>query len=275
MRLYKLVLYDLKQGFFKPWSKLLPLTFLIVIAFLGANIYFLGQGVQMSSGDFLAYILEGSLPYTPNSETPFKIPLLWFLVQIYLFYYLGNYPTNDLKGMGQNILLKIASRKIWWFAKVCWCLLGSSLYMVLLILISLVFGVCNGNFSLFITEPFAAHMLFSKEFITLGTYQLVYILVLPWLVFVYMILLQLALNFIWRPLGSIFAIVAFYVAAAYYVSPWIPSEYSMLLRNRWMIVNGVSAYTGIPLLLISCFVLTIIGYITFSHYDILDDSKEI
>lgn len=275
MRFCNLLLYDLRQGLLKPWVKLLPLLLLIILALIGANRHFAEQGIILSSGECLAYLIEGDFPYSPSSSVPFKIPLLWFLIQIYLPYYLGNYPTNDLKGVGQNTLLKVPSRKIWWTAKVAWTILGCLCYMALLLLICFLFGLTNGEPSFLLTSDFTNSILVSDEFVLLEKSQLFYLIVLPLLAMISLSLFQLMLNFAWRPFCSLVVVISFYVTTAYMASPYLPSSYSMLLRNQYSIQNGVSIQFGIPYLFGCSIAFAVIGYFVFSHFDILDNSKEV
>lgn len=275
VKFYKLLLYDLHQGLIKPWIKLVPILLLFIVALVGANNYFAEQGICMSTGDFLVYLLQGDFPYIPNSETPFKIPVLWFVIQVYLPYYLGNYPTNDLKGVGQNILLKVPDRRIWWTVKVFWSILASIFYMALIVLVACVFGISNGMPSLQVTNSFAETILLSEEFILLGKAQIFYIVVLPLLTMICVSLLQIMLSFVWQPFVSMIVIVTLYVAAAYGVSPFLITAYSMIFRNKFAILNGVSVQFGIPYLCICSILFAAIGYLAFSRYDILDNSKEV
>lgn len=229
----------------------------------------------MSSGECFAYLILGDFPYSPNSTLPFKVPLLWFLIQIYLPYYLGNYPTNDLKGVGQNTLLKVLGRKIWWIAKVVWAILGCLFYMTLLLLLCFLFGFLNGRPTLLLSSDFVNAIFVSDEFVLLDKSQLLYMIVLPLFATVSLSLLQLMLNFVWRPFCSLVVVISLYVATAYMPSPYLPSSYSMLLRNQYSIQNGVSAQIGIPYLCICSVAFATIGYFVFSHYDILDNSKEV
>ena len=229
----------------------------------------------MSAGECFAYLILGDFPYSPNSSLPFKVPLLWFLIQIYLPYYLGNYPTNDLKGVGQNTLLKVPGRKVWWFAKVVWAILGCLLYMTLLLFLCFLFGLLNGQPGFLLSSDFIDAVLMSDEFVLLNQSQLLYIIVLPLFAMISLSLLQLMLNFVWRPFCGLVVVISLYVATAYMASPYLPSSYSMLLRNQYSIQNGVSAQIGIPYLCICSIAFAAIGYFVFSRYDILDNSKEV
>ena len=275
MKFCNLLLYDLRQGILKPWTKLIPLIALVVVALIGANRYYAYQGILLSSGECLAYLFLGDFPYSPNSSQPFKVPLLWFLIQIYLPYYLGNYPTNDLKGVGKNTLLKVNGRKIWWIGKVIWAIIGCLLYMALLTILCFLFGLLNKQPTFAISSDYIDAILMSDAFSLLDKWQLIYIIVLPLLAMVSLSLLQLMLNFAWRPFCSLVIVVSLYVATAYMVSPYLPSSYSMLLRNQYSIQHGVSGQFGIPYLCICSVAFATMGYFVFSHYDILDNSKEV
>ena len=71
------------------------------------------------------------------------------------------------------------------------------------------------------------------------------------------------------PFFSFLLITALKVAAAYYMSPFLPSEYSMLKRNAVIVSNGFSPPLGILLCAAIIVVGILCGCIFFRRYDIL------
>ena len=71
--------------------------------------------------DYLCFLLEGMHPFRPKVETIFVIPIRWLLIHLFLLYAVLYYPYRDLvQSIGSVLVIKMGSRKRWWFSKCLW-----------------------------------------------------------------------------------------------------------------------------------------------------------
>ncbi len=265
--------YDLHQGTWRKWYLFLPpllfSVFLCWVMVQDAETYQTFQTENITAGNLYANFFTGIFEYIPAPGIAFHLPLDWFLLLIYPLCLIGDYPVHDLKGMGRTVLLKTGSRKRWILSKLCGTACTATLYWATLLLAALLVGAAVGSPSLVpnleilsmqFGQPFAEQPLSYFVFTVYG---------LPLLVILTSCILYLSLSIMLSPFFSILIITALKIAAAYYMIPLFPSEYTMLLRNVHVVSNGFTPWLGFCI----CAVLILSGIlgttVYFCHYDIL------
>lgn len=277
MRFYKLLRYDFYHGVFKNCIKLIPLMlFCVAICYGFANdlkLYSTGPEMILSTGNYFALLFSGMAPYIPSPDNQFQIPLIWLFIHTYLIWFLGSYASSDLKGVGQTVLLRCGSRIKWWNSKTIFCIAGTTVYYLAILLSAFLMGMFLGTPSLLLAQPFAA-MQMSAEFVELRlSTQLITVYLLPFLVLLTMSLVKLVLDFVFTPAISMITVVVIYIASIYYNSPFLIGEYSMLMRHRTTTDNGIHELYGIALCAIIIAVVYLVGRLKFKSYDILDNKE--
>lgn len=275
----KLAKRDFVGGILFQWKKYLFAA--LVFAFVSGVFYTLAHASAQVGEvhsiptmlDALIYIFRGMEVYVPIPGKPFEVPGIWLLVNLFLAFILVSYPSKDLNEYGQHMLLRARSRLQWWTAKCIWnscCVLAFYLvgYAVIL-LFTAIFGKVSFEMSADICS------LLSKFHVNQSGYcnLILTVLVLPLLTSLSLSLLQMTLEFIVKPILSYAIILMLLVASAYYYTPFLLGNESMLLRSRVAMQNGIPFYLAVA---IDCTVILIapmIGYLFFHKSDILEKTQ--
>lgn len=273
MSFIKIFRYDLHQGLLRRWYLLLPALVFSIALSIGtiqnARLYQHISTSDMTAGYLFACFFEGIDEYIPAPGVAFKLPLEWFLLLIYPLCLAADYPVRDLKGVGGIVLLKTGSRLCWILSKLCWAVAETIVYWLTLILGAVLVGAAVCSPSLMPDREHLAYLLgdsFAGQSIP-GILLCVYLL--PLLVMLIGSVLHAVLSLCLSPFFSVLILTALRVAAAYYMQPLLPDEYSMLVRNRLVVDNGFSPIAGIGLCIVILTICFILGSIFFCHYDIL------
>ena len=266
--LNKCVRYDLRVGL--KGNILKYLLALFVFAFAAVMFF---QSARMAGGsgsalDCLIYFYRGMQVYIPTGENPFPIPVVWLMLQLVVSFLILSYPTQDLESYGMQFLVRTRKRGVWWISKSIWNILSVALFYLIGIFVAFIFSILLGDGS------FAFHQeitLFVSEFSSSAGYAqtLAVVLILPFLTSAAMAAFQMMLNFVLRPVYGYMIVTAIFLASAYYNTPFLPGNYSMLLRSEIALAGGVdtlyAVLADVAVLCASFF----IGLIYFRRYDIL------
>ena len=265
--------YDLHQGAWRKWYLFLPpllfSVFLCLVMVQDAATYQTFQTDRITAGNLYANYFVGIFEYIPAPGIAFHMPLDWFLLLVYPLCLIGDYPVHDLKGMGRAVLLKTGSRKQWILSKLCGAACTAILYCATLLLAAILVGAAVGSPSL-VPDPEILSMQLGQPF---AEQPLLYFMLtvygLPLMVILTSCIFHMSLSIVLSPFFSILIITALKIAAAYYMIPLFPSEYTMLLRNVNVVPNGFTPWIGFCICVI-LIVASILGTtVYFCHYDIL------
>lgn len=266
--LYKCVRYDLRVGL--AGNILKYLLALFVFAFTAVMFFQSAHALEASGSalDCLIYFYRGMQVYIPSGDTPFPVPVVWLMLQLLVSFLILSYPTQDLESYGMQFLVRTRKRGVWWTSKFIWNIVSVFLFYCIGIFTAFVFALLFGDASFALHSKTA--MLVSEFGSGAGYAQtLAAVLILPFLTSAAMAVFQMVLNFILRPVYSYIIVTAVYLASAYYNTPFLPGNYSMLLRNEIALYGGVDTVFAV---IADCVILLIsflIGLAYFRHYDIL------
>lgn len=277
MNFIKHIQYDLQQGLFRRWYLFcLPLIFATILC-LGTirdvESFRTIRVSNLTAGNLFSCFFIGIDEYIPAPGIPFRMPLEWFLILIYPLCLIADYPVRDLKGTGELVLLKAGSRKKWILSKFCWSGLMVTVYWLVLILSAVLMGAIFCSPSLFPNREFMENLI-GRNFAQQNPFYLVFsIYILPYLVMLLSGTLHIVLSLCLSPFFSILIISSFKIAAAYYMFPVLPSEYTMLLRNICNVSNGFYPSVGLMICAVLIAGGTWFGCVYFCHYDILQKKE--
>ena len=71
--------------------------------------------------DYILFALRGMPYYRFDPTRSFQLPVMWFIFQIGISYFIAYYPEKDYSENGVNVLIAGRNRSSWWLAKVLWC----------------------------------------------------------------------------------------------------------------------------------------------------------
>ena len=117
MRFFKLIKYDLSYGIFNIKNLIKYIIFILFFTvacfeFNGIinNIISYQDIAGASLGDVMFYVFGGMREYIPSPNEPFTIPYLWFLNHLLILYFTLHYASDDLSGVGQQMIYRAGGR---------------------------------------------------------------------------------------------------------------------------------------------------------------------
>lgn len=274
---FKQIQYDLRSGIGGCWLKyaISALIFFIVCFDLWKKVH-TTQMISNSSvtfADYLLYAFKGMNVFIPNSNDPgssFQIPVIWLLINLYLAYLVGDYPSRDLGGYGKQILIRSKTRRQWWFGKVAWNAASVSIYYAIgyLVMIgfSLATGRVSGNPSADIVKYFLGMELSGLS----GTCWIPVAMIQPMLASLSICLMEMTMSLFIKPIMSFAAIACILVASAYYFTPFLIGNCLMIARSSLVRPDGIGfVFTAFLTVLLSAAAVAI-GGMKFQRMDIFE-----
>lgn len=282
MMFYKLLCYDLKNGFLSTYKRYLSAAVAFVIMFVSFQLVAYSYNtmekpdvpIAGSLGDVLIYAFGGMYEYVPSKGAPFTIPAFWLLTYLLLAYITLYYPFEDLEEFGQNILIRSKGRMMWWFSKCAWILISVVCYFLLAWAVMAIGCLITGG---------PLNMELSPNIPLLCSIQIEYqmpqtmipqMLVLPLLVMIGLNLLQMTLSLIFKPFYSFIVTATILLISTYYLSPACIGNYAMPFRSHLLLSNGVGLNTGMLISAIIIVVSVAVGGLIFRKRDILKGEGE-
>lgn len=194
-------------------------------------------------------LLKGSAPCTGTEDSPFELPVLWFLYHIYFYWLIGDYPAKELQGYGKLVFLQIADRKKWWLSKCIWVAVSAISYEALFWGVSVLYLAVTFDAPHIRTEAVCQALGLKGGivglwgmFLCLGTMT-----GLGWL--------QCYLSLVMRPVSAVLVTLASLVCACYADTPLFPAKFMMLSRTCEMDGDLTCLVTGSIVLVIFSVVL--------------------
>ena len=246
----KIIQNDLRYGIVRSWKYYIPL--LIVMLFFFAffrNSAVLTQQIHHFTEKitFQNYIIEflKGMPefhaYDVNAR--FEVPAGW------LFFYLWNacliamYPERERKTNRRYLILQCQSRKLWWLGKCIWCMAGNLVSVLTMLLSAAPFAFMQSDGSggiAAVTFQYLDGVNFTgidKTWVGCFAFQ-------AFLVLCGLSILQAAVTLYTRPIAGFLFIACILIISAYYLSPYLPGNYLMLLRMKEFSENGGVTIAG-------------------------------
>lgn len=268
------VLQDLRLGLSRNGARFILVGFLFSV--LNIDFYTMvnnmpikSMNMQASAMDCWVHIMRGIEIYDPATKLPFRIPLYWLIIQAVMAFLVISYPTQDLFGYGSQLLFRVRKRNIWWISKCLWNSCTVLLFYGTGILLTCIYSLMFGKFHFEPTQGIT--LMFSgidlRAISSLKIYTLA--VILPILTSMALSMLQMTLSFILNPIFSYFFIICYVLIAAYYYSPYLIPNFSMVLRNGYITSSGFYISNAILLDIFVIISSALVGLIYFIRFDIL------
>ena len=271
----RILIHDLSMGFShnKPKYLLSILLFslLCVMFFNGTQSLQLSDQIQSRASfmDCCISIFKGMDVYIPSSENIFQIPIEWLTIQVMVSLLILSYPTQDLYMYGTQILTRTNQKAMWWLSKCIWNIVTTICFYLVGIGTIFVFTVFYGEVSLVPTAKISELM----NQLPIQSYDqsklLIAVFILPLVTSIALSLMQMTMAFILTPIYSYLIIVCISVASAYFYTPVLIGNFSMLMRNEVIFSSGINSFWAMIICLSLIIISTVIGCFYFKNYDIL------
>ena len=269
--------YDLKIGFRKNIMCLFIIAVIVVIA--GAAFYFqisdeksagLELPRELNSMDYFLHIFEGMRPFNQLSDEKFQIPITWFLINMILFYFTGKYPYSEIyNNHGANVLIKGGSRDKWFLSKWMWCIAGVILYYFVAYAFAVIFCLVAQIPISFDIKPIEHPDLLSP---VLGSTQIdaVTVMILPIITSIAAVSVQLVVSLVTSVFIGFMFMAVLYISSAYYFSPFLIGNLSMLARSSIFCIEGISIIQAVIMSIVIIVLALVAGIWIFRRQDIME-----
>jgi len=227
--------------------------------------------------DNILYLLCGMAEYIPNSCKPFNLPYVWMAIQFLCSFLVFNYMQQDLEGMGLDILIRSKSRRVWWLSKCIWNVITIISFYIgmyaLCFLYSIIFAGGKIGFQPFGFEPsvFLKYMMIPIDSVNIQ-YFTILLLIVPLLTSIALSLAQMSFSIIVGPILSLMSIMIIDVFSAYFMNPVLVANYSMVMRSRILIRNGISPLICIIVDILLIIISIYLGGFIFRKKDIIENN---
>lgn len=264
----RIIRYDFKAGGSQLRGRYL--TAAVILVFIG-GIVLEEQKTQLLSGNFwdlTSQLFQGIAEYKKEERaSQFQLPVLLILHQLFLFFTVGNYPKEDMCGYGKQVFIESSSRQRWWIGKVMW-VLGHILFYYMatwiLLIIAAVYvtgeGIYPSDSELFLMGGNISEIIKNLLLLPMGASMAIAI----W---------QLVIGIFIKPVWGYAAAVTCLVVSAYKVTPVLPGNQMMMLRNACLaggkikFAEGAGFCAGFILCGIIC------GMVMIKRCDIIDKGE--
>lgn len=281
MTLFKLVKYDIKNGVFLSWHKLLIGAVYAVISCMildrqiqnAVEAKHLPSMLKASVFDYLCNIFKGIDRYSFTAKGGFQIPALWCLFFVCYFFIIGRYIVNDLYGFGTHILLKAKSRKTWWISKCIWVFMTALVYFAVIVVTMILYCAFNNHLSFSITKEILTFHV-STNLWAQGLNFGVAMLVLPLLVLFTMGMIQITISLLTSPIVGLLTVSSFLVASVYFYTPMLVGNFVVLKRSEAVIGGFANSTNAFIYCLLIATIAFFIGLVWFERKDILKNEQQ-
>ena len=196
--------------------------------------------------DYLIFSFKGMNYYRFDPKESFQLPLLWFIFQIGVSYFVAYYPEKDYRENGVNVIVAGKSRTCWWLSKMIWCFLSVLIYYVISIFFCIVFALMKGaELSIDISYDYLqAYFGYNMTYISPQDLILIAVIV-PSAVTVGICFMQLLLSFVISPVISFAVTCMMYILSAFYTTWMLPGNFTMWLRSSYYCEDGINPLSGL------------------------------
>lgn len=271
--LFLLVKHDLRQGILYRWKffliSLLYFVFIDIVFIVGINTMFADTNVKCSISDIMLNIFIGNKSCDPTEGNGVNIAINWIVFHALLFSSIGFYLIDDLKKSATQIILRTKSRTLWWTSKIIWCTVLVVSYYLLFFICAVLCGFFSGNMTFSLSDEIVSELYeITLQGVSVGK-TIFTIIVLPMIVSISFAIVNAFISLIVKPIISLILVVCYLVVSAFYESPILLFNYSMVLRNNFDGVNGVSNQNGVLISIVLLLICFTIGIKVIKKKDIL------
>lgn len=246
--------FDLHEGLKRQWTKYILLFVTVIIT----CIHFDGIVIndirirQYSPGflNYVMYMFQGIKPFYYTTQEKHEIPAFWLFFNIYILFVLGGYLSDNLKTDRSQCFVRYSSRTRFMVNKYVYMIIGIILYYACLYTAVFIYIAIKGHVKMYEYNIGAEINLITPDVYPSILYGICEMVVIPFLtsctyVAVYMIF-EICGNKSW----GMTVISAYILAGAFICHPLFISNNTMLIRNEYVINNGISLESGLAITLI-------------------------
>ena len=269
--------YDLKIGFRKNIMSLFIIAAIVFTAALASHIQILDEKSvelilprNLNSMDYFLHVFEGMRPYSRVSDERFQLPITWFLMNVILFYFTGKYPYSEIyNNHGANVLVRGGSREKWFISKWMWCIVCVTLYYFVAYVVLLLFCLMVNVPISFDIQPIAYQNLLSPV-MEITQVDVIKVMILPLISSMAAVSVQLVISLVTSDFTGFMFMAVLYISSAYYFTPLLIGNFSMLARSAFFYIGGIPIMQAIISSIVISILSLIAGIYFFRRQDIME-----
>lgn len=223
--------------------------------------------------DAVFYLFKGTYNVYVSSNIMEKVdvPVLWLLILGCSLVINIDYPHKDLCSMGQQVIIRCRSRKLWYVSKFVWNMASSILFFCLVLISAALYTVLSGNIlSIRLSTKLLEEIYYISTSMGLTNFQTLLIgLVLPFLSILALNTIQFTLSFYFKPILATLCCIGICILSIFTDSSFVLGNGAMTLRTISMVLKGEAVSTIILTAMGICVLCLVIGLHRFGHMDIL------
>ncbi len=229
--------------------------------------------ILLRSGDHISKRFIGwRIIFDDNQQQaePYRLPLMWLINQALLLSLTGGYPYSTSLTYRQQVLLHHKKKTDWWYSKCLWCVgTVASFYLLCYVVAAVWCFLFHMPFQTAFSAEYAKIWYeVNMENVT-GRELWLLLTVLPFAISTAMALLQLFLGLAFGSQLAFLLSMGVQAASTVLCLPWLPGNYSMILRSTIIDANGVKTEWRLCLAAGIAFLSTLLGGVYIRKRDIL------
>ena len=231
--------YDFHTGIKEKWKRFIVIIIIAMVHCI--DIYTSVNTGKMSIGNIVFGLFGGISGISDQIEklNAINLPVNWIMFNIGIFFIIGGYPIESLKGYGKNMLVGMKSRTKWIVGKYLWGVLSVVLSYIVLYLVIVVFSYCldiEMNFKL--TKSYKEIMDCSLNTDLREIDTVLYGILIPILSSVTMAIMQISLMLFVGQAYSFLVMIVYTMLSLFINSPLLIGNSGMMLRNNTVFFNS-------------------------------------
>lgn len=272
LTLFQYICHDIRVGLFKEWRKYLFIVFLFslicfqfLMIYRGYNSEDFSLG-ELTFGDYIFFCFKGMPEF--NAKQYNNLNLSWICIQLSLAYLVSFYPSKDINGYGQLMIIKSKKKIVWWISKFIWCVLTVLMFYVVAFITVFIFSILFGNISFFPQGNILTNFCDIYYVIDSNIIYLFFILLLNSIT---ISLLQMVISILIKPIIGLLFIIIMHIFTIFTYSEFVYGNQLMLIRSSEFITKRLNYFV---ISFVSSIILIafsfIIGYLFFRRKDIIN-----
>lgn len=269
MRQYKVYLHDIRCGVFR-W-RYLAAALLFSLSALQLWDIMRFESERATWMDFMIYIFKGLEPFNLTTSEQLKLPISWIMVIGGCLILNLDYFLNDMTATGQQILIRVNSRKDWFLSKCVWIILNCIFYYGIGMIATLLLTISVGGDLSMVNNPVLTQEIYLlQEPVAITSVEAICIgIVLPLLTIIALCMTQMTLSLFVKPISGFLICICSLVLAVYVSSPLIVGNGAMTLRTALQSEGNIDIFkAGLMCMAVTVFSI-VIGTQRFKRMDIL------
>jgi hypothetical protein len=274
----KFIKNDLKRGMHKNIVKYLLFILFIILSLIIYN-RMIHSGItdgkitgRPGFFDRLIYLFAGNRAFNSNIGNTFSFEPIWFVMATMPSFIVYSYAVADIEGIGQQFLLRVKDKRIWWLSKCIWNI--SSIIVLYVVMYITIFLITIFDNYWCVKDIFIIHSDICGEIngiLINNNIEIIELLIIvPFIINMGVSLLQMTFSFILNPAISFLLVIVMNVLSSFFETNILPNGYTIIIR--WNIEGGRLSTPIMGIFIgIVCAVFGIVtGLMYFKKMDIIE-----